>query len=131
MITAYTTAGAIDNVRFYEEFLSREGDGNGTIVLHHGRVKRPGKQLASFSTVELKALVARVDEGLAEIARRAERDFGLSQVLIVHRLGRLEAGESILLVIVSAPTRKPCFEARAWIVDEIKKAELIGLVEQP
>jgi len=129
MITAYAMAGAIDHARLYESFLSLEGDCDGTVVLHHGRVKRPGKQIASFSAVELKALVPDVDECLAGVARRAERDFGLSQVLIVHRLGRLEARESILLVAVSAPTRRPGFEACAWIVDEIKKEGLIGLVE--
>jgi molybdopterin synthase catalytic subunit len=131
MTTAYATTAAIDHARLYDEFLSREEDSDGTIVLHHGRVKRPGKQIASFSAVQLTALVPEVDESLAEVARRAEKDFGLGQVLIVHRLGRLEARESILLVVVSSPTRRPCFEACAWIVDEVKKEGFIGLVEQP
>lgn len=129
MITAYTVSTAIDYTALYGEFIDREEDRDGTVVLHHGRVKRPGKQVASFSAVELVALVPAVDERLADIARKAERTFCLGQVLIVHRLGRLGARESILLVVVSAPTRKPCFEACAWIVDEIKKESLIRLVE--
>jgi molybdopterin synthase catalytic subunit len=129
MTTAYTVSTAIDYAALYGEFIDREEDRDGTVVLHHGRVKRPGKQVASFSAVELVALVPGVDEGLAGIAREAEKTFGLGQVLIVHRLGRVKARESILLVVVSAPTRKPCFEACAWIVDEIKKESLVRLVE--
>lgn len=131
MTTAYATTATIDHAGLYDGFLAREEDRDGTIVIHHGRVKSPGKQIASFSAVELTALVPDIDEGLSEIARGAEKAFNLSQVLIVHRIGRLEARESILFVAVSAPTRRPCFEACAWIVDEIKKEELIGLVEQP
>ena len=131
MTTAYATTAAIDHVCLYDGFLAREEDRDGTIVIHHGRVKKPGKQIASFSGVELEAVVPEVDEGLSEIARRAEKAFGLSQALIVHRIGRLEVSDSILFVAVSAPTRKPCFEACAWIVDEIKKEGLVKLIELP
>jgi molybdopterin synthase catalytic subunit len=115
----------------YEGFLARETDADGTIILHHGRVKRPGKQIALFSSVELRALVPDVNKGLEEVARRAKEKFGLGQVLLVHRLGRLEASETVLVAVVSAPSRTPCFEGCAWIVDEIKKESLIELVELP
>lgn len=131
MITAFASERSFDHLELYRAFLERETDSSGTVLLHHGRVKRPGKQIADFSEVELKALVDDVDEHLAAIARQAEERFALNQVLVVHRLGVIGAGDSVLLAIVSGSTRDRCFAACSWIVDEIKKEEFIALIERP
>lgn len=131
MITAYATEQPFDHLELYRSFLERETDSTGTVVLHHGRVKRPGKQVPDFSTVELKPLTADVNERLAAIARQAEEKFELNQVLVVHRLGSIGACDSVLLAIVSGKTRDRCFEACSWIVDEVKKEEFIQLIEHP
>ncbi len=131
MITAYATEQPFDHLELYRAFLERETDCTGTVVLHHGRVKRPGKQVAGFSKVELKALTPDVDERLAAIARSAEEKFSLNQALIVHRLGTIGACDSVLLAIVSGKTRDRCFQACSWIVDEVKKEEFIQLIEHP
>lgn len=131
MIAAYASRAPIDPLGLYEAFLERETDASGTVVLHHGRVKRPGKAVADFSAVELRALVPDVEAALIAIARRAQADFGLNQVLVVHRLGRIGAGDGVLLAIVSGATRDRCFAACSWIVDEIKKEDFIQLVELP
>jgi molybdopterin synthase catalytic subunit len=129
LITAYATEQPFDHLELYRTFLERETKSTGTVVLHHGRVKRPGKQVPGFSTVELKPLVLDVDERLANIARSAEEKFELNQVLIVHRLGTIGACDSVLLAIVSGKTRDRCFAACSWIVDEIKREEFIELIE--
>lgn len=131
MITAYATERPFDHLELYRAFLERETDGTGTVVLHHGRVKRPGKQVPGFSTVELKPLVSDVDDRLASLARSAEETFELNQVLIIHRLGVIDARDSVLLAIVSGKTRDRCFAACSWIVDEIKREEFIELIELP
>jgi molybdopterin synthase catalytic subunit len=131
MITAYATEQPFDHLELYRSFLERETDATGTVVLHHGRVKRPGKQVPGFSTVELKPLTSDVDARLAVIARKAEEKFKLNQALIVHRLGIIGACDSVLLAIVSGKTRDRCFEACSWIVDEVKKEEFIQLIEHP
>ena len=131
MITAYATEQPFDHLELYRTFLERETDSTGTVVLHHGRVKRPGKQVPGFSTVELKPLVSDVDGRLAAIARLAEEKFKLNQVLIVHRLGAIGACDSVLLAIVSGKTRDRCFAACSRIVDEIKLEEFIQLIEHP
>lgn len=131
MITAYATEQQFDHLELYRAFLERETDATGTVVLHHGRVKRPGKQVAGFSSVELKPLAADVDDRLAAIARQAKENFNLNQALIVHRLGTIGACDSVLLAIVSGKTRDRCFQACSWIVDEVKKEEFIQLVELP
>lgn len=131
MITAYATEQPFDHLELYSSFLERETDATGTVVLHHGRVKRPGKQVPGFSSVVLKPLSGDVDQRLAHIARQAEGTFALNQVFIVHRLGTIDACDSVLLAIVSGKTRDRCFAACSWIVDEIKKEEFIELIEQP
>lgn len=131
MITGYATDRPFDHLKLYAEFLERETDNTGTVVLHHGRVKRPGKQVPNFSSVDLNALTKDVDDKLKTIAREAEKRFELNQVLIVHRLGTIQACDSVLLAIVSGKTRDRCFAACAWIVDEVKKEEFIELIENP
>lgn len=129
MISAHTTQQDFDHLELYRSFLERETDATGTVVLHHGRVKRPGKQVPDFSRVELKPLCADVDSRLLAIAEQARERFQLNQVLVVHRLGTIGACDSVLLAIVSGKTRDRCFEACSWIVDEIKKEEFIQLIE--
>ncbi len=131
MITAYSTKEPFDHLELYRTFLEREADKSGTVVLHHGRVKRPGKQVPGFSVVELKPLVTDVDARLTALAEAAEEKFALNQVLIVHRLGTIGAADSVLLAIVSGKTRDRCFAACSWIVDEIKREEFIELIEHP
>jgi molybdopterin synthase catalytic subunit len=131
MITACATEKSFDHLELYRAFLERETDSTGTVVLHHGRVKRPGKKVPGFSTVELKPLFPDVDDKLSTIARSAKEKFELNQVLIVHRLGAIGACDSVLLAIVSGKTRDRCFAACSWIVDEIKREEFIKLIEHP
>lgn len=44
----------------------------------------------------------------------------LDAVFVRHRIGRLEIGETALLVVVDAPHRKAAFKVSAEIVDQIK-----------
>ncbi len=131
MITAYATEQPFDHIELYSSFLAREDEKTGTVVLHHGRVKRPGKVVPEFSAIELKPLVPDVDDRLAELAGLAREKFELNQVLIVHRLGVIGPCDSVLLAIVSGKTRDRCFAACSWIVDEIKREEFIQLIEHP
>jgi molybdopterin synthase catalytic subunit len=129
MIKAFCIAQELDHIELYRSFLERETADTGTVVLHHGRVKRPGKQVAEFRTVELRPLTQDPDARLTGIAEEAATRFDLNQVLVVHRLGTIGACDSVLLAIVSGKTRDRCFAACSWIVDEIKREEFIELIE--
>ncbi len=115
----------------YAQFVAGESDATGTMVMHHGRVKYPGKVLPDFRIVSLNALVDDVCAGLRNIALDASWKFLLHRIYILHRLGEVERGGDVLLVICSAATRIDAFNACAWIVDEIKKEQLIALHELP
>ena len=92
-------------------------------------IKRPGRQIPDFSSVELKPLKAELDEKLAQLADKIKQHYDLNQLLLVHRIGWVEAHDTVLLVIVSGTTRDRCFEACSFLVDEIKKEYLIQLME--
>ncbi len=57
---------------------------------------------------------------LAGIEAEALRRWPLSASLIVHRYGRLEPGERIVLVITASAHRQAAFEANMFLVDWLK-----------
>lgn len=55
------------------------------------------------------------------LATRAMADFAIRDVAIVHRLGRLEVGESSVLIAVASAHRAAAFDACRWLIDTLKK----------
>jgi molybdopterin synthase catalytic subunit len=47
--------------------------------------------------------------------------FGVRDVALVHRLGRLEIGETSVLIVVASAHRGPAFEACRWLIDTLKR----------
>jgi len=67
------------------------------------------------------AYPAMAEKTMAEIGEEARGRFGLIDFAILHRTGRLEIGETSLLIAVSCGHRAASFEGGHWLVDEIKK----------
>jgi molybdopterin synthase catalytic subunit len=57
---------------------------------------------------------------LAEIEQEAHRRWPLDAVLIVHRYGRLEPGERIVLVAAASAHRQAAFDACQFLIDWLK-----------
>ena len=51
----------------------------------------------------------------------AKRLFEIANVGIVHRTGRLEIGETSVVISVAAPHRKDAFAACEWLIRELKQ----------
>jgi molybdopterin synthase catalytic subunit len=58
---------------------------------------------------------------LQTLAEQAISKFQVRDVAIVHRLGRLEIGDTSVLIVVASAHRGPAFEACRWIIDTLKK----------
>ena len=58
---------------------------------------------------------------MEKLIDRAKNDFEIANVGIVHRLGRLEIGETSVVISVAAPHRKAAFEACEWLIRELKQ----------
>ncbi len=58
---------------------------------------------------------------MRKLIDQAKRDFAISSVGIVHRLGQLEIGETSVVISVTAPHRKAAFDACEWLIRELKR----------
>lgn len=60
------------------------------------------------------------ERAMAGIAGEATRRFGLQGCTLVHRVGRLLPGETIVLVLAAAPHRKAALDGCAFLIDWLK-----------
>jgi MoaE-MoaD fusion protein len=58
---------------------------------------------------------------MAEIGRDIAGTFAIGRIAMVHRLGRLEIGEASVAIVVTAPHRKPAFEAALEGINRLKR----------
>ena len=52
---------------------------------------------------------------------QALQQFQVRDVVIVHRLGRLEIGETSVLIAVASAHRAAAFDACRWLIDTLKR----------
>ena len=58
---------------------------------------------------------------MAEIGREIAGTHAIGRIAMVHRLGRLEIGEASVAIVVTAPHRKPAFEAALEGINRLKR----------
>lgn len=61
------------------------------------------------------------EKKLNEIRSRSLDDFDVIDVIIVHRHGKIEIGENIVLIVAAARHRDDAFRACRWCIDELKQ----------
>src|SRR5215210_751099 len=59
---------------------------------------------------------------MEKLIARARKQFEIENVGVVHRLGKLEIGETSVVISVAAPHRRAAFEACEWLIKELKRA---------
>jgi len=83
------------------------------IVRNHSRGRRT-LQL-EYTAYEAMAL-----QQMEQLARAALARFAVRDVRLVHRLGRLQVGESSVFIAVAAAHRAAAFDACRWLIDTLK-----------
>ncbi len=58
---------------------------------------------------------------MREIGARMRVKFPIHRIAMVHRLGRLEIGETSVLIAISSPHRDAAFEACRYAIDTLKR----------
>jgi molybdopterin synthase catalytic subunit len=58
---------------------------------------------------------------MQQLAEEARRQFPIHEVAVVHRLGKLQIGESSVLIAVCSAHRAAAFDACRWLIDTLKK----------
>ena len=95
-------------------------DSNGAVVTFLGST-RDSTAERQVLYLEYEAYRPMADIQLARIADEIRERWGISDVAIAHRLGRLEIGDLSLVVAIASPHRKEAFEASAYAIDRIKQ----------
>lgn len=70
--------------------------------------------------MEYDAYREMAEKKLQEIVEEIKTKWKLEDVAICHRIGRLEIGETSLVVAIASPHRKEAFQACQYAVDRIK-----------
>jgi len=58
---------------------------------------------------------------MEELIGEARSRFAIREAAIVHRLGRLEIGETSVLIVVASAHRAAAFDACRWLIDTLKR----------
>lgn len=92
-------------------------DDAGAIVVFLGTVRSdPDVQALDYEVYKPMAL-----RTLAELVARARDKFGILEVSIVHRVGRVPVGADSVVIACAAAHRSEAFAACAWAMDEVKR----------
>ena len=98
----------------------------GATVTLDGYARRFTKDKKTGQIRETDYLVYEAYEPMAikemqKLVEKVKNEFEISNVGIVHRLGRLEIGETSVVISVAAPHRRPAFAACEWLIKELKR----------
>ena len=92
----------------------------GAIVDFFG-VVRELEEGREIKGIDYEAHRAMAEHQLRLVAEEAASKFRLKKVIVHHRVGFVQAGETSLFLQVRAEHRGAAFEASKWIVDELKR----------
>jgi molybdopterin synthase catalytic subunit len=80
--------------------------------------------------LDYEAYEAMALQQMQGLAAEAKERFGVRDVALVHRLGRLYVGETSVLIVVASAHRGAAFDACRWLIDTLKKTVPIWKKEQ-
>jgi len=98
----------------------------GATVTLDGYARKFTKDKATGETRDTLHLVYEAYEPMAikeleKLIEQAKKEFEISNVGIVHRLGKLEIGETSVVISVAAPHRRAAFAACEWLIKQLKR----------
>ncbi len=93
---------------------------DGAVVLFDGIVRNNTRGRQTLYLV-YEAYEAMALEQMRGLANEAVERFAIRDVVLVHRLGKLEIGETSVLIVVASAHRGAAFDACRWIIDTLKK----------
>jgi MoaE-MoaD fusion protein len=111
------TRARIDSKRLAERMLQRS---DGAIVIFEGVVRdNTGGRRTLYLEYDCYADMA--VKIMAALGNQIASEHELTGIAMVHRLGRMEIGETSVAIVVTAPHRKAAFEAARQAIDRLKK----------
>ena len=93
---------------------------DGAVIVFDGIVRNNSRGRKTLY-LDYEAYEEMAKKQMKELAREAITRFEVRNVAIIHRLGRLQVGETSVLIIVSSAHRRQAYEASRWLIDTLKK----------
>ena len=98
---------------------ARRGE-DGAVVVFDGMVRNNSRGRPTLY-LDYEAYEEMAEKQMNTLANEARGRFGVRHVTMVHRLGRLQVGETSVLIVVASEHRAQAFEACRWLIDTLKK----------
>jgi molybdopterin synthase catalytic subunit len=89
---------------------------DGAVVTFSGLVR----DTDGLTAMEIEHYPGMTERAIGKIAAEAVARWGLSDVLVIHRYGRLVPGEAIMMVATLSRHRQAAFEAAEFLMDYLK-----------
>ena len=89
-----------------------------TIFLGTGRELSKGENISKLNFEHYPKMAKKK---LEEIRLQAIKDYGIIEMIIIHRIGEIDIGENIVLIIAAGEHRKETFKACEWAIAELKR----------
>ncbi len=105
-------------------------DSSGSIVTHLG-VVRPDSNGRRVISIEYEADINASERELSDIAEEILGKWKIQDIALCRRIGRLDLGDTILMVAIASPHRKEAFEACEYAVEcmrsmkSVRKKEIL------
>ena len=93
---------------------------DGAIVIFDGIVRNNSRGRKTLY-LDYEAYEPMALKQMEDLAEEALKKFPVRDVRIVHRLGRIEIGESSVFIAVASAHRAAAFDACRWLIDTLKK----------
>ncbi len=111
------TRDPIPTARLAEDLKSPE---DGAVVVFEGIVRNHlgGRRTLYLEYESYESMAVRK---MTEIGSEARARFSIDRIGIIHRLGRIEIGETSVAIIVTAEHRGAAFDACRYLIDRLKQ----------
>jgi MoaE-MoaD fusion protein len=93
---------------------------DGAVVVFDGFVRNNFKGQRTLY-LEYESYEAMAYPKIREIGAEIHGKFPVHRVAIVHRLGRLEIGETSVVIVITSPHRAAAFDACRYAIDTLKR----------
>jgi molybdopterin synthase catalytic subunit len=93
---------------------------DGAIVLFEGIVRNHTRDRQTLF-LDYEAYEPMALSQMNALAEKLLANYKVREVVIVHRLGRLEIGETSVLIVVASPHRAAAFDACRFAIDTLKR----------
>jgi molybdopterin synthase catalytic subunit len=115
----------IDVVRLID-FVRSTSNGAISVFLGTVREMNDGREVCG---IEYSAYTAMAEEEMERIVAEAQNTFGVSGIVVEHRIGALDIGATSIAIVTAHPHRAPAIESNRYIIEEIKKRVPIWKLE--